>query len=272
MTSTILSKDQKSSAASKTATIDISQPPVPLLRLVAVETRKMVDTRAGFWLVILIVVANLLATAGMLLFGPDEALTFESFLGVASAPAGFLLPVLAILLVTSEWSQRSALITFGLEPRRARVVTAKLLTALVATAGTLVVAIAFGAAGTLLADLTHDLADPWQVTAAGLTHVAIGLLLALLMAFAFGMALMSSPAAIVLYFVLPTVWTIVGSTVPWVRDNLQEWADVNAAQAPLLSGEWATGDEWLRLGVAASIWVLAPLVFGVWRLLRSEVK
>ena len=92
------------------------------------------------------------------------------------------------------------------------------------------------------------------------------------MAFAFGMALMSSPAAIVLYFVLPTVWSIVASLVPWVRDHLQEWADLNAAQGPLTGSDWATGGEWLRLGVAAAIWVLAPLAFGVWRLLRSEVK
>jgi hypothetical protein len=262
----------KPSAPAVRATIDVSQPRVPLHRLVAVETRKLVDTRAGLWLVALIVVANLLVTAGILLFAEDQVLSFYSFLSLASMPAGFLLPVLAILLVTSEWSQRSALITFGLEPRRGRVVAAKLLTALVATAATLLVALAFGVVGTLVADATHDLADPWQLTAAGLTNLALALLLSLLVGFAFGMALMSSPAAIVLYFVLPIVWTIVGATVPWVRDNLQEWADLNTAQAPLLTSEWATGGEWARLGAATAIWVLAPLAFGVWRLLRSEVK
>ncbi len=260
------------SAAGVPGTIDVSQPRVPLHRLVAVEARKLVDTRAGFWLVALMVLANLLVIAGLVVFAPDEMLTYEVFFGLSTAPAGFLLPVLAILLVTSEWSQRSALITFGLEPRRGRVVVAKLLVALVATLATLVVAAAFGAIGTALAAATHDLADPWQLTAAGLTNAGLTLLIGLLMAFAFGMALMSSPAAIVLYFVLPTVWSIVASLVPWVRDNLQEWADLNAAQGPLMGSDWATGGEWLRLGVAAAIWVLAPLAFGVWRLLRSEVK
>jgi ABC-type transport system involved in multi-copper enzyme maturation permease subunit len=271
-TTTTLTKDETRSAAAVPGTIDTSQPRVPMHRLLAVEVRKLVDTRAGFWLVTLIVAANLLVTAALLVFADDEVLTFESFVGFATAPAGFLLPVLAILLVTSEWSQRSALITFGLEPRRGRVVVAKLLTGLVATAGTLLVALVFGVVGTLVATATHDLADPWQITAAGLTNVVLALLLSLLMAFAFGMALMSSPAAIVLYFVLPTVWTIIGSTVPWVRENLQEWADINAAQSPLLTSEWASGGEWLRLGVATAIWVLAPLAFGIWRLLRSEVK
>lgn len=260
------------SPADVPVTIGTSQPRVPLRRLVAVEARKLVDTRAGFWLVALMVLANLLVVAGVVAFAPDEMLTFDGLLALSTAPAGFLLPVLAILLVTSEWSQRSALITFGLEPRRGRVVVAKLLVSLVATAVTLVVAAAFGAAGTAVAAATHDLADPWSITLAGVTNAGLGLVIGLLMAFAFGMVLMSSPAAIVLYFVVPTVWSIVASFVPWVRDNLQEWADLGAAQESLTGSEWATGGEWLRLGTAGALWVLLPLAVGVWRLLRSEVK
>jgi ABC-2 type transport system permease protein len=263
---------RKASLAGTPGTIDTSQPRVPLLRLVAVEARKLVDTRAGFWLVVLTVLASLLVVTAAVVLAPDEVLTLGSLLALSTAPASVLLPVLAILLVTSEWSQRSALITFGLEPRRGRVVTAKLLVSLVATAVTLAVAAVFGAAGTAVAATTHDLADPWQVSAAGVTGVGLTLVVGLLMAFAFGMVLMSSPAAIVLYFVLPTVWSVVASFVPWVRDNVQEWADLGAAQAPLAGPEWATGGDWLRLGTATAIWVLLPLVAGVWRLLRSEVK
>lgn len=260
------------SAADLPVTIDTSQPRVPLLRLVAVEARKLVDTHAGFWLVALMVLANLVVVAGVVAFAPDQMLTFSSLLTISTAPAGFLLPVLAILLVTSEWSQRSALITFGLEPRRGRVVVAKLLVSLVATVVTLAVAAAFGAAGTAVAAATHDLVDPWSITLAAVANAGLVLVVSLLMAFAFGMLLMSSPAAIVLYFVLPTVWSIVASFVPWVRDNLQEWADLGAAQGPFSGAEWATGDDWLRLASAGAIWVLLPLAAGVWRLLRSEVK
>lgn len=260
------------SAADVPVSIDTSQPRVPLHRLVAVEARKLVDTRAGFWLVALMVLANLVVVTGVVVFAPDEMLTFDSLLALSTTPASLLLPVLAILLVTSEWSQRSALITFGLEPRRGRVVVAKLLVSLVATVVTLVVAAGFGAAGTAVAAATHDLADPWSITLAGVTNAGLTLVIGLLMAFAFGMVLMSSPAAIVLYFVIPTVWTVVASFVPWVRDNLQEWADLAAAQGPLAGSEWATDGEWLRLGVAFALWVLAPLAVGVWRLLRSEVK
>ncbi len=262
----------KPSQGTPVPTIDVSQPRVPLHRLVRVEARKLVDTRAGAWLIGLMVAATLLVTAGVLVFAPEEMLTFQSLLTMATGPASFLLPVMAILLVTSEWSQRSALITFGLEPRRGRVVVAKLLVGLVATVVTMALAVAFAAAATAIAAGTHDLVDPWTVTTAGVTNAGLILLLALLMAFAFGMALMSSPAAIVLYFVLPTVWSIVASFVPWIRDHLQQWADLGAAQGPLYDSEWASGGEWLRIATAAAIWVLAPLAFGVWRLLRSEVK
>ena len=37
-----------------------------------------------------------------------------------------LLPIIGILLVSSEWSQRTALITFTLVPKRMRVMSAKI--------------------------------------------------------------------------------------------------------------------------------------------------
>ena len=53
-------------------------------------------------------------------------------IALATQAAGIILPVLAILLVTGEWSQRTALTTFTMEPRRERVVLAKLAAALIA--------------------------------------------------------------------------------------------------------------------------------------------
>ena len=44
-----------------------------------------------------------------------------------------LLPVLGIMSVTSEWSQRTAMVTFTLEPSRSRFLAAKFV-------GTLIVA------------------------------------------------------------------------------------------------------------------------------------
>ncbi len=180
---------------------------------------------------------------------------------------------MAILLVTSEWSQRSALITFGLEPRRARVVVAKLLTSIAAAIVAVASAALFAALGTALAAAVGDVAaEPWEVSVALFGNAMIGVLLSLLMGFGFAMLLMNSPAAIVLFFALPTVWSIVGSLVVWIRENLQEWLDFNFASSALSGLDWPTGVEWQHLATSSAVWILLPLVLGIWRLLRAEVK
>lgn len=261
------------STAMQVETIDMSRPGIPMTRLVRVELRKLVNTRAGFWLVISMAIIAALITTGLLIFAEDSALTFGQMSGIMNIPTGFLLPVLAILLVTSEWSQRTGLVTFTLEPRRSRIVVAKFITAIIAAVGAVILAFAFGAIGNILAGVFHGgQAGSWDMTTAGVVNSIILQLAGLFMGFAFAMLIMNSAAAIVLYFVLPTIWSIVGSVVPWLRDHIQPWADFGFTQAPLQSDEWATGKEWAHFAVAGTIWLIIPLAAGVMRLLRSEVK
>jgi ABC-2 type transport system permease protein len=255
------------------ATIDTNRPGVPMSRLIAVELRKLVNTRAGLWLVLSIGLVSLLIMTAMLIWAEDSDLVFGQIFGLMNIPTGFLLPVLAILLVTSEWGQRTGLVTFTLEPRRSRVVVAKLATALVAAVGAVLVALAFGALGNVLAGVFHDApAGRWEMTLAGLSNSVMLQFFALLMGFAFGMLIRNSAAAIVLYFVIPTIWSILAQVIPWVHDHLQKWADFSFAQQPFQSGEWASSQEWAHLATSGTIWLVLPLVFGIWRLLRSEVK
>ena len=69
-------------------------------------------------------------------------------MGVTATPQGFLLPVLGILLVTSEWTQRTALVSFTLMPVRGRVLVAKVLAALIAGLAAIVLAMAVAALAT----------------------------------------------------------------------------------------------------------------------------
>jgi len=48
------------------------------------------------------------------------------------------------------------------------------------------------------------------------------------------------------------------------------WLDLNAASTPPTEGS-LTGGQWARLGVAAAVWVLAPLVLGTMRAFSREV-
>ena len=95
-------------------------------RLVAVELRKMLNTRAGFWLQIAMVALTALAVIARRVIGDGGDHTFACVLDVGLQPAAVLLPVAGILLVTSEWSQRTGMITFALVPVRSRILGAKL--------------------------------------------------------------------------------------------------------------------------------------------------
>ena len=58
-----------------------------------------------------------------------------SFLTWAALGLSRLLPIAVMVTMTAEWSQRTALTTFTLEPRRGRVLAAKVLASLAMLAG-----------------------------------------------------------------------------------------------------------------------------------------
>src|SRR3954464_5921764 len=111
-------------------------------RLTRVELRKMLDTRAGFWLQVATVGLTVVAVVIRLAVGNPQDHTFRSVLEVGPAAARLLLGGLGILLVTPEWSQRTGLITFTLVPVRSRVLAAKLLASIALSLATLVMSVA----------------------------------------------------------------------------------------------------------------------------------
>ncbi len=165
--------------------------PVPFSRLVSVEVRKALDTRAGRWLIISIL-ALIVVVEVIYSFAADDGMkNLDDYLQIPGAIFGFFLPILLILMVTSEWSQRTGLTTFTMVPSRSRVVLAKLLDTVLVGIVSILVALAVGAVGNVVA---------------GLFDGGYG----------------------------PT--------------------------------------EWTQLLVTGTIWLLLPLAFGLWRVLRSEVK
>ena len=115
------------------------------------------------------------------------------------------MPVVGILLVTSEWSQRTAMITFTLVPHRSRVLVAKLL------AGLLLAPIAYAVPGAGAGSRPRCSAAP-TATRRGRCRPRCSARprspsrSSMLAGIAFGAVLLASAPAIVLYFVLPTAW------------------------------------------------------------------
>lgn len=235
-----------------------------LARLTAIELRKLADTRAGLWLLIVIVLAALGTMVIQLIFNHDSDQTLNNYLQFALLPVSVLLPVLGVLSMTGEWSQRTALTTFTLVPARGRIVLAKLAAGVVIAV--LATAITLGLAA--LANLIAG-GHGWSIGAAVLGQTLLGQVLGVLFGLGFGALLMNSPVAIVTYFAVPTVWSILTATISGLK-HVAPWLDFNAAGMPL--GEpGMTGGEWAHLGTASALWVLLPVVLGTVRVLRREV-
>jgi hypothetical protein len=152
-------------------------------RLVAVELRKMIDTRAGFWLLAAVAAITVVAVAVRAVVGDVGDHDFQSIMSIALQPAAALLPIVGVLLVTSEWSQRTGLITFTLTPVRSCVLVAKLLASVVPAVGALLLCLVLAAAATALAG--GGLEGTWSYSPALLSQAAVFLVTSMVIGVAF---------------------------------------------------------------------------------------
>lgn len=270
MTITAPSPARTSGAATAPAgTALAGAPGIPFGRLLRVEVRKLVDTRSGRGLLVAIAALTLLGVGAQVWFGEGENLTYQSLLSSAMVPQGLLIPVFGILAVTAELSQRTGLTTYALEPRRWRVVMAKALAALGFSALLFALAAAFAAPAHLAAVARHGIDADWSIAGGMLGGLAVTQALLVLQGVAFGLFFRSPALAIVVYFALPTVFTIGTSLVERLSD-VREWIDLGTASLPLYTGEM-TAQGWAHLASASAIWIALPFALGTWLLSRREI-
>ena len=234
----------------------------------------MFDTRSGFWLLASIVVLSVTATGAVIAFGSDADLTYDGFGAAVGIPMTVVLPIVAALSVTSEWTQRSGLSTFTMVPQRGRVIGAKAIATLVMGVVSMLVALAVGAAGNVLGTALAGTDLVWDISAAQMGGIILANVLGVLVGFMLGVLLRSSAAAVVGYFVysfvLPGLSSLLASAQEWFRD-LGPWIDFRWASSELYDAEMS-GEQWAQLATSGAIWLVAPLVLGLTLLFRSEVK
>ena len=85
---------------------------------------------------------------------------------------------------------------------------------------------------------------------------------------AFGTILLASAPAIVALFALPITWTAVASLSFFA--DAAPWLDTRLALAPLHE-EVLSATQWAHAGTALALWMLLPLLIGIWRITRQEV-
>jgi ABC-2 type transport system permease protein len=249
-------------------------PPITLSTVTAVELRKMFDTRSGFWMMSSIGILAVIATVATILFAPDDALTYDNFAAAIGFPMAVVLPMIAILSITSEWSQRTGLTTFTLVPSRGRVILAKAICTLGIAVVSMAIAMAVGAVGNVVGTAIAGVDTTWDFGLTDLAYVTLANILGMFVGFMLGVLIRNSAGAIVGYFVysllLPTITGVLAETQQWFRDA-QPWVDFNYNANRLFEGGFS-GQDWGQLAVTGSVWLALPLALGLWMVMRSEVK
>lgn len=271
MTATTLTPAPVSAVATRDREVPAA---IPTTRVMSVELRKMFDTRSGLWLMASIGILAVLATTATIIFAPRDELTYETFATAIGFPMAVILPMIAVLAVSSEWSQRTALTTFTLVPGRGRVIAAKAAVTVAIGVVSMMVAAVVGALGNVVGTAIAGVDPTWNIEVHEFAQIILANEIGMLMGFMLGVVFRNSPGAIVAYFVyalvMPGISGALASTQDWWSDN-GAWFDLNWASARLFDST-LTGEMWAQLGVTAAIWLVLPLAIGLRLLLRSEVK
>jgi ABC-type transport system involved in multi-copper enzyme maturation permease subunit len=236
-------------------------------RLIAVELRKMVNTRSGFWLPFGVTLATIAVAVLASANHGGRAATLTHVLHDTAQPAVFLLPVMGVLLVCGEWSQRTTLTTFTLVPSRWRVIGAKV------GAGVIVSTIAFVVSVLLTILCATALGHhpggtgslSWQVLGQSWLFMVSGMIMGL----AFGAAILLSAPAIVAYLLLPTVWDAVVGGIH-ALDGVARWIDPSQSLDPLTL-QAMSGTQWARALATFAVWIGIPIVIGVARIRGRDI-
>jgi hypothetical protein len=161
--------------------------------------------------------------------------------------------------------------TYSLVPGRLRVATAKVFTGIIYALLSIVTSLLVAAIGYAVAVGLGN-TDPtdwglrWQVVAGGALFETIVIMIGI----GLGMLFMNSPVAIVLYFILPQVFTILTQAIPKTQGFFL-WLDLQQATGPLFDNSM-TGETWRHLATVVLFWIVLPVALGAWRTSRREIK
>lgn len=162
-----------------------------------------------------------------------------------------------------------------------RVVMAKLVTVVILAMATIALAMVAGAVGNLAAAAITGESAVWNIEAGPFLWLIISNLAYFVMAFALGLVFLSTPATIAIYYVvallLPMmVYSALYAFFEWARD-LIPFIDMGYAMGPYMAQPGESPVETstttaMAVVVSVAIWVVVPMVVGLRRVSRAELK
>jgi ABC-2 type transport system permease protein len=238
---------------------------IPFGILVRAELRKTVDVRAVRWMLFAAALLVAGAEAVPLVFPHNVTQDRASYLTWAALGLSRLLPLVLLMAMTAEWSQRTAMTTFTLEPRRGRVLAAKATAGLIISVFAALFALLAGTVAVLAA--THagrHVAEGWNWSQ--LAGFALFIVLTSAVGMAVGAALHNTAAAIVIYFVLAGLFSLL--MIP-ALEKAGDWLNTGQTFGWALAGDWS--GHAAEITVSAALWIALPLAVGTVRTIRREV-
>jgi hypothetical protein len=235
---------------------------IPFRALLSAELHKAVSTRAAQVLLAAALALTVAAEAVPLIFTSQVTQDRASYLTWAALGLSRLLPIALMLAMTAEWSQRTALTTFTLEPRRGRVLAAKVAAGLIIAAAGGMFALAAGEVTASLARHVTPGADWGQ-----LAGFALFILLTSAIGIAVGAALHNTAAAVVSYFAVAGAASLL--MIP-ALEQTGNWVNTGQTFGWLLNGQW-TGHT-AQIAVSAVLWIALPLAIGTIRTIRRDIS
>lgn len=170
--------------------------------MILVEIRKSVDTRAGRGLLIA-------SVAVVVLFAIISATTLSTtqidlaeMIRFAGAPLFILLPTIAMISVTTEWTTRGAMTTFLLNPRRGQVALSKLFAGwALSVVVVLLAAVLCGVVGVIVAWATDTaVGASAPAVLASLLYCIVSVVVLNILAMAIGSIVVSTALGVAIYF------------------------------------------------------------------------
>jgi len=257
-----------STAVAVTTPAQMNRPPIRpqrLFTLLTVEFRKLIDTRSGKAVLGIGLAVPLAALIWMLIKGGADV-SWRHYSQFAPA-LGMTIPLIGLFAMTAEWTQRTALTTFTLSPRRGRVLLMKFVASFVLAIAVLAAVVGLTLGATALGGLITGETPSYEFFAADVRALAIITALQVIMAAGFGALAAQTAVAVGAFLVAPTLWAVVG---PLVFGGNAQWLDVFAAYDRLSSGTPLA--DLPQTLTAIAVWVVLPTTVGVVRSLHREVK
>jgi ABC-2 type transport system permease protein len=236
-------------------------------RLTRIELRKMLDTRSGLWFSAAVAAVTLITVIITSLVKGGHDATLARLFNNSVQPAAVLLPVLGVLLVCSEWSQRTVLTTFTLVPHRDRILRAKLAASIVVASAAFAVCLA---CSVMFGELLPAPGGAGSLSIVVLAQGLVFLTATMVIGVAFGAAIMLSAPAIVIYLALPTAWDALSSTIHPLK-TLSHWLAIGPTLGPLATHSFSAAD-WAHAATTLALWLAVPLIIGMWRFARRDVS